>query len=241
MHLGSGRWSKTVAVTTRSFGTTARLGTIGAVTFLVVSAAWADVEIQFIDLPAAQPSPTHVSGYAMTAYDLHDPRFRPGGINPTLDAWSDAVPTHVTTFGGATFTHRTVGLTWATWSGTYAGSVYRSPGGKSNWTLELTSGTLAYYFYLEPSPFSLQNFQITVYGSQGDSATTTGAIHGMSGAARFDVWASAGWSIDRIEIVSLEGVDFAVGQFGYALVPTPGAVSLAALAFACGRRRRRDA
>jgi len=216
------------------------MAAISGVALLSVGTASAEIGIQFVDLPAAQPSPSHVGGHAMTAYDLHDPRFRPGGINPTLDAWSDAVPTHVTTFGGATFTQRTVGMTWGTWSGTYMGSVYRSPGGGSNWTLELTPGTLAYSFYLEPSPFSLQNFQITAYGTQGDSATTNGAIHGMAGAARFDVWTTGGRAIDRIEIVSLSGVDFAVGQFGYALVPAPAGVTLLGLAGVCGRRRRRS-
>jgi hypothetical protein len=216
---------------------------VSAVALMAAGAAQADVFItgggDWGGAPGWDTPPSSLGGRGMTPYALFDPQ--PG--TQVTSAWSGPgpIPAHTTHFGGATFQKASIGAGWATWSGGYTGSVYWSLGATSA-TLTFSSasglGTKGFYFMIEPNPFSVHPFTVTVTGSQGDTATLTQSANGQAGAVWFGAWATNGRTITSIQIDSPDGVDFAIGRFGYNLIPTPGALALLGLAGFAGRRRR---
>jgi len=210
-----------------------RLLAVGAITLFAAGTAHAAISVTFGDV--VEP-PSIVGGRTMTAYDTFDPRFGPGVIADTLNAWSDSGPTHVTTFGGPSLSHRTIGAGWATWSLGYLGSVYYT-NGATQADLQLSPATKGFSFYVEPGPFQPIEFVVTATGLDGSVQSASGVIHGDHGAALW-VIEGLGTSIQNIHIESGSGAAFAIGRFGYNLVPSPGALGLLGAAGLMGRRRR---
>ena len=106
---------------------------------------------------------------------------------------------------------RCIGSGWASWSHGYTGDVYYT-GGATSQTLTLPSGTKAVYFYVEPNPFSVQNFEAIAQ----PCGVSTGVFQadGSSGATYVGFYATGSNFIESITINC--ATDFAVGEFGWA-------------------------
>ena len=113
--------------------------------------------------------------------------------------------------------HRIVGSGWATWSHGYTGDVYWTQGGTSA-ALTLPALTGAFYLYAEPNP--LEVYTITATAQDGTSVTQN--VQGNAGAAGYGFYGTGGSTIATITVTS--GIDFAVGEFGIAQIPAPGAI-----------------
>ena len=111
---------------------------------------------------------------------------------------------------------------WATWSHGYTGDVYYTQGGLSA-TLTLPALTGAFYLYAEPNPF--QVWTITATDQTGISVSQD--VYGYAGAAGYGFFATDGQQVVTITVTS--DMEFAVGEFGIAVVPVPGAVLLGIL------------
>ncbi|HLP09591.1 MAG TPA: PEP-CTERM sorting domain-containing protein [Opitutaceae bacterium] len=124
---------------------------------------------------------------------------------------------------------RTVGSNWATWSHGYTGTVYY--GGTTTLTLTLPTQTGAFYFYIEPNPFSDVSFTFT----SGDHSFAE-IVNGTGGAEYVGFYGLNGSTIDSISI-SAE-TDFAVGEFAIAsfggAVPEPSTYGLLGAVALCG-------
>ena len=79
-------------------------------------------------------------------------------------------------------------------------------------------------------------FDIVATDSAGGVAFLNQSADGSAGATWAGVFSTSGGGITSITISS--DVDFALGRFGYNLIPTPGALALLGLAGFAGRRRR---
>ncbi|MDP2955967.1 MAG: hypothetical protein Q8N53_06080, partial [Longimicrobiales bacterium] len=111
-----------------------------------------------------------------------------------------------------------IGSGWATWSNGFRGNVYPTGGSKTQ-TITLPAGTKAFYFYVEPNPFSLQTFQVVA--QPGDVSSGSFSAHGSSGAVYVGVFDRGG----TITSVTITGsTDFATGEYGW----SSGAASLSA-------------
>jgi hypothetical protein len=111
--------------------------------------------------------------------------------------------------GNVTFStpcsHRVIGGGWGSWSHGYTGDVYYT-NGSANLTMGLPANS-AFYFYVEPNPFALIEFEIT-----DGSATVVECINGSSGAAGYGFCGAS-----KVGVRTTDGVtDFAVGEFGIA-------------------------
>ncbi|HLP02827.1 MAG TPA: PEP-CTERM sorting domain-containing protein [Opitutaceae bacterium] len=134
---------------------------------------------------------------------------------------------------------RSIGGGWATWSHGYTGTVYF--GGGTSLTLTLPTQTWAFYFYIEPDPFSDVSFTFT----SGDNSFSE-VVNGNSAAEYIGFYGLNGSTIDSINISADTG--FAVGEFAIAssfggAVPEPSTYGLLGAAALCGliafRRFRR--
>jgi len=196
------------------------------VAVVLALAAAAQAQITAVDLGTGAPS-AMVGPFNMLAFgDDARPLF-----NDVLDVTvADGAP-----FGPISFdtgmSHREIGDGWATWSHGYAGDVYYSNGATSV-TISMPALTGAFYLYAEGNPFDVQNITVTA----DDGATITIPVLGDAGANGFGFW-TAGSPIASVTISA--GVDFAIGEFGIAQVPTPGAAALMGLGGLVAVRRRR--
>ncbi|MFG0284849.1 MAG: PEP-CTERM sorting domain-containing protein, partial [Phycisphaerales bacterium JB039] len=101
--------------------------------------------------------------------------------------------------------HRVIGGGWGSWSHGYTGDVYYTNGAASL-TMSLPANT-AFYFYAEPNPFALIEFEIT-----DGTDTVVESINGSSGAKGYGFC-----DAKRVGVRTTDGVtDFAVGEFGIA-------------------------
>jgi len=211
------------------------VGLVGAAAFMFVAATQASVTIVGGGAPGApgwdQP-PSTLGGRIMTPYNLFDPFLTP--IVDTNVATADAAATHQTFFN-TTMSYRQIGFGWATWSGGYNGGVYYSNGATSV-TMTFSVPTKGFYFFFEPNPFQLVDFQVEAFDADGSSGVLTQAADGASGATWAGAFSNHGGGITSIRISS--SFDFALGRFGYNLVPAPGAFALLGLAGFASRRRR---
>ena len=120
---------------------------------------------------------------------------------------------------GSPMDHVTIGAGWNTWSNGYTGDVYTT-NGLDTASINLPSGTSAFYFYAEPDPYA--TFDVVATSADG---TTSGpiAVNGFSGAQYFGFYTDGSAPLTNITISS--SVDFAVGEFGISAGPSvkPGA------------------
>jgi len=182
-------------------------------------------EIIFDGSPGTDAPPATLGPYTMTPFP-EDPR-------PLFEDVTD-LPSPL---GGSILfdipmSHRRIGEGWATWSHDYTGDVYYSNAAVSI-RMTMPADTAAFYFYVEPGPFSWQTFTATT-----DDGTTSGAVevHGYHGAAYFGFY---GTDLDTITYVDIDASwDFSVGEFGIA-VPEPTTLSLLVLAALAAVRRPR--
>ena len=184
-----------------------------AVLFLTVGGAQA--AITGVALGTAAP-PGVLGPYTMTPF------------GPDPQPLMAMVPSVASPLGGAVgfsapLTHYTVGAGWATWSHGYTGDVYHSS--RPSLMLTLPAGTGAFYLYAEPNPF--QPFTITATAQDG--TVVSQVVQGMAGAAGYGFYATGGSQISSIQVTSVQQIDFAIGEFGIAAVPAPGAILLGSI------------
>jgi len=182
----------------------------------------AQADITGVALGTGAP-PATLGSYTMTA-------FPDDYGTPYTDITSLASPLGGTVDFSSAMEIRTIGPGWATWSHGYTGDVLSTKGATSV-TLTLPAMTGAFYFYAEPNPWA--TYTITATAQDGTFASQD--VDGYAGAAGFGFY---GDSIATIAITS--ATDFAIGEFGIAAVPVPGAVLLGVLGLSvAGARLRR--
>jgi len=162
------------------------------------------------DAPAATLGPYDMTPFA----DDATPEFSP--------VTSVASPLWGTVDFSIDMSLREVGSGWATWSHGYTGDVYFTQGGTSV-ALTLPAMTGAFYLYAEPDPFEVW----TITATSQDGTVVSQDVDGLGGAAYYGFYADGGDLITTITIECDE--DFAVGEFGIAAVPAPGAVLLGSI------------
>lgn len=121
---------------------------------------------------------------------------------------------------------RMVGSGWATWSHGYTGDVYYTNGAASV-TITLPPNTMAFYFYVEPNPFSYHDITAVANGVSSGPVSVTGD----SGATYFGFY-STGSALTSVTVSS--DVDFAVGEFGIAAssgAPPEGRANVSVLVY----------
>ncbi len=189
-----------------------------AVLILAVTPA-AQADLIGVALGTDAPYAT-IGGYAMTAFD------------PDPQPISTVVSSVASPLGGfvdfsPSLTHYTTPGTWATWSHGYTGDVYWT-GDATSVTLAMPAETVAFYLYAEPNPRDA-SYWIIAYDQYG--AGFGQFVDGDGGAKGFGFYADpgSGQIITSIQVDYDGPLGFAVGEFGIAAVPVPGAILLGIL------------
>ena len=121
----------------------------------------------------------------------------------------------------ATLEHLLAGSVWNTWSHGYSGDVYFASG--SSVVLSMPAGTVAFDMYAQPN--LKDEFMIRVTGQ--DSSWAEVLVNGNAGAAFFGVYATGGDLLTTVTMTCDPRSDgFAIGEFGIAAIPAPGAILL---------------
>jgi hypothetical protein len=172
------------------------LGLLGAGTAL------ASGGIVFDGSVGTGPPPATLGGHAMTPF--------PADPQPLLtDVASVADPSGDEISFESPMEHLAIGDGWATWSNGYAGDVYYTDGAATT-TVDLPSGTTAFYLYAEPNPYAV--FDITATAQDGSSASGTVPVDGFYGAQFFGFYATGTDTIASVTVSS--SIDFSIGEFG---------------------------
>jgi hypothetical protein len=82
--------------------------------------------------------------------------------------------------------------------------------------------TAAFYLYAEPNPFSTWRITATAQ----DGTVVSQDVLGLAGAAGYGFYATGGSLIASIQVDYAGPSGFAIGEFGIATIPAPGAVLL---------------
>ena len=114
----------------------------------------------------------------------------------------------------APLSHERQGDGWNTWSNGYTGDVYAT-GGAQSATITLPAGTDAFYFYAEPDPYATYDFTAT---AQDGTSSGSLPIYGEAGAAYLGFYTTGATPLISITVSS--SIDFAIGEFGIALIPS---------------------
>jgi len=197
----------------------------------IVAVVWAGsgagAEIIFDGTPEDGPPPATLGPWDMTP-------FPPDPTPVYTDVVEVASPLGGEVGFSIPLSHRVIGGGWCGWSHGYDGDVYYTMGQQSV-MLTLPVGTAAFYFYAEPNWGYYHEFQaITDDG-------TTGIVYISHGydARYFGFYSLGGETIASIEITAT--ADFALGEFGIAMIPAPGAAGALVHAAVLTRRRKRPA
>ena len=174
-----------------------------SIAFVILIAPAANAEVIGVIGGTGAPAPT-LGPYQMTPFPP-DPR-------PVFD-FVTSVPSPL---GGELgfsipMSHRRIGEGWSTWSHGYTGDVYYTYS-QSEVTIELPGGTLAFYFYVEPTVFGIASFSATV----DDGTSVEQNAMGSAGAAYFGFFVDDPGDppIESITVVNITTYDFAIGEFG---------------------------
>lgn len=196
---------------------------------LALASASAHAVITAVDLGTGAP-PAMLGGYAITMFP-DDPR-------SLFDIVND-VPSPLG--GNLTFDISLmlfeIGAGWASWSHGYTGDVYWTLG-SDVLTLGLPADTAAFLFYAEPNPFA----PFTITATANDGTSLSALVDGFAGANGYGFY-TLGAPLTSIKVEGF-GVDFAVGEFGIAVIPetstvVSGTVLAGLLGFGGWRRFRR--
>lgn len=134
-------------------------------------------------------------------------------------------------------THYRAGMGWDTWSHGYTGDVYATD--DHELVMTLPTGTLAFYFYLQPNFKDVFEFEVT-------SATTSDLldVDGNGGARYVGIYTDD--PLDPLQSVTvrqttMDSDGFAVGEMAVNVVPEPSAIAsvvgLGLAGFGVWRRR----
>lgn len=189
----------------------------------------APAAIMFDLSPGTGPPPATLGGFTMTPVPF-----------PGAPACTGIAPPSLPTPGGPIgitpwVDSRCIGSGWSTWSHGYSGDVYFSNGSTSQ-SVTLPAGTRAVYFYVEPNPFAVHNFEVIADGVSSGIFSADG-----SGGARYVGVYNPSGTVNNIRI-NCE-VDFASGEYGWAggevctgaisgVVTDPGGAGLQAIVIA---------
>jgi hypothetical protein len=113
---------------------------------------------------------------------------------------------------------------WGTWSHGYNGDVYYTAGAQSV-TLGMPGGTLAFYLYAQSNPFETHTITATASDGLSTSFEINQDVNGYQGASYYGFYGTESSMISSITVAS-ETTDFAIGEFGIASIPAPGAICL---------------
>jgi len=183
---------------------------------LILTVGGAQAAITGVALGTAAP-PGVLGPYTMTPF--------PPDVQPTFSL----VPSVASPLGGNVgfsipLDHRTIGAGWATWSHGYTGDVYFSAQSPTV-TLTMPAGTGAFYLYAEPNIFA----QFTITATAQDGTVVSQLVDGNAGAAGYGFYGTGGSQISSIQIDIRSEGGFAVGEFGIAAIPAPGAILLGSI------------
>jgi hypothetical protein len=152
--------------------------------------------------------------------------FAAGGLSINTDGTDlESVSSLTDPFGGTitftpTVTRSYIGISWATWSHGYTGSVLSSWGSQSI-RLDFDGTVSAFGGYSEPNHGG--NYDITLGLSDGSSLTKS--VSGASGADFFGFYDGA---VNWVEFTTTDPAGFAIGELAMAknVVPEPGTLLL---------------
>ncbi len=121
--------------------------------------------------------------------------------------------------------HNEVPETWSTWSNSYKGDVYWT--GQDNYFAALTmpSNTCAFYFYGQPNNINVHTISASAYDGVSERCKITQEVQGNAGACYYGFYGTEGSVITSI-MVNCSTDDFAIGEFGIAILPAPEAFVL---------------
>jgi hypothetical protein len=192
-----------------------------ALTMLILAVGSAQAGITGVPLGTAAP-PETLGPYAMTPFP-DDPRADLTMVTSVPSPLGGSVDFSVV------MQLCTAGDTWGSnWSHGYTGDVYFSGLENNSVILTLPADTAAFYFYAQPNV--LDTFTITATAQDGTAVSQEiyGALE--NSATGYAFYGTDGSMISSIKVDLINGYfGLAVGEFGIAAVPAPGAILLGSI------------
>jgi hypothetical protein len=185
------------------------------ISFVALMATAASAAVTGVAGGTAAPAPT-LGPYTMTPFGRD---WGPDYEGVTVTSW----PSPLGEVGfSVPLAHAWIGSGWQAWSHGYTGDVYYT-GAAWYVTMTMPPGTGAFYFYAEPQPLSAVR---EIVATAQDGTQVSQVVNGNAGAAYYGFYGTAGSYISSIAVTTPQPIDFAVGEFGIAAVPAPGAILL---------------